>query len=125
MKEKKFFCKSLKAFFLLLLAAAVFSGCAMLKDNALKKEQAKELLEKQKKNFASLRSDLKSHKIEIGASSEDIKSLYGEPSDTFGSSSNNSEFQMWTYEYPDAAKKDSYQPIRLYFNNNKLSYWTN
>ncbi len=108
----------------ILTIAFLFSGCAMLAQNAKKKDEAKALLEKQKTNYASLQSDLKSHKTPIGITCEDIKLLYGEPTDTFGSSSVNSEFQMWTYEYPDAAKKEAYQPIRLYFNNNRLTYWS-
>lgn len=108
-----------------LLIAFVFSGCAMLRENAKNKERQKELLEKQKKDYESLRVDLRSRKIQIGMNPEEVKSLYGEPTETFGSSSHNSEFQMWTYEYPDAAKKDANEPIRLYFNNNKLSYWSN
>lgn len=110
---------------LILFTACLFSGCAMLRENARTKAEAKELLEKQKKNFVALQTDLKSRKIEVGITSEEIKSLYGEPSDTFGSSSQMSQFQMWTYEYPDASKKQSWQPLRLYFSNGKLTYWSN
>lgn len=125
MKEKKVFRMSYAITVSILLTAFVFCGCAMLKENERKKQEAKELLEKQKKDYTSLLSDLKGHKIEIGATSDEIKTLYGEPAEVFGSSSHNSEFYMWTYEYPDAAKKESFQPIRLYFNNEKLSYWSN
>ncbi len=109
----------------ILIIAFVFSGCAMLKENALKKEKTKERLEKQIKNFATLQSDLKSHKIATDANADEIKSAYGEPTDVFGSLSQTSQFQIWTYEYPDASKKDANQPVRLYINNNKLTYWTN
>lgn len=97
----------------------------MFAANAKHREEARDLLQKKKENFVNLLSDLKTHKIQIGVSPEEIKSEYGDPEDTFGSSSDSSQFQMWTYEYPDAAKKESYQPIRLYFNNGKLSYWSN
>ncbi|MDP2939008.1 MAG: hypothetical protein Q8O13_02850 [Candidatus Omnitrophota bacterium] len=110
--------------FLIFLVVFNFCGCAIFKENAKKQEAAKAFLEKQKENFNSLKNDLKNRKIEIGTAIEDIKSLYGEPSDTFGTSSQMSEFQMWTYEYPDASKKEAYQPIRLYFSNGKLTYWT-
>jgi hypothetical protein len=108
----------------LLIIALLFSGCAMFKENAKKQEEAKQKLEKQKKNFFSLQSDLKSHKIEIGTKAEDIKAAYGEPSNTLDSSSHISQFQMWTYEYPDAAQREALQPIRLYFSDGKLSYWS-
>jgi hypothetical protein len=109
----------------IILIGFILSSCALLKENTKRKEQAKELLEKQKKNFTSLQTDLKSRKISLGITSDEIKLKYGEPTDTFGTASVMSQFQMWTYDYPDASKKESFQPIRLYFNNNKLTYWTN
>lgn len=119
------FLKNLKSALSLLLITSLICSCAMMRENAKKKEEAKELLEKQKKNYTTLKADLKAHNIKTGTPAEEIESQYGKPSDTLDSSSEVSQFQMWSYEYPDADKKESWQPIRLYFSDGKLTYWSN
>ncbi len=118
------FLKDYKRALSILLITFIFFGCAMMKENTKKKEEAKKLLEKQKKNYTSLATDLKSHKIKIGITSEEIEAQYGKPADNFDSSSEVSQFQMWIYEYPDAESKEGSTPIRLYFSNGKLSFWS-
>lgn len=102
-----------------------FSGCAMMEESRRKKEEQLEKIEKQKEKYLLLRKDLHNRKIRVGDLQEDFRGKYGEPDDTFSSASEVSNFSLWTYEYPLADKESDFRPVRMYFNNGKLSYWTN
>ncbi|MDP3143018.1 MAG: hypothetical protein Q8N14_03605 [Candidatus Omnitrophota bacterium] len=97
----------------------------MMEANRKKKEEKLEEIKKQKDNYFALLKDLQNKKVGIGAGLEIFEKEYGRPQDTFGSSGGVSNFVLWTYEFPDASKDEALRPIRLYFNDQKLTYWTN
>ena len=103
----------------------LLQGCAMMEANRKKQAEKMEKLEQQKKNYLVLKKDLEEKKVKIGTTQQEITERYGAPEDTFGTSSGDSNFALWFYEYPDASKDESNRPVRLYFNDKKLSYWTN
>ncbi|MFZ5800234.1 MAG: hypothetical protein ACOY3D_02515 [Candidatus Omnitrophota bacterium] len=110
----------------ILCVALVFSGCAMLESSRKKKEEQLEKIEKQKEKYLRLRKDLNDRKIRVGDAQEDVRDKYGEPDDTFSSASEVSNFSLWTYEFPLVDNRETdFRPVRMYFNNGKLSYWTN
>ena len=110
---------------MIFVLALTVCGCAMMQERAKKQEEAKVVLEKKKQSFLDLEAALKTHELKAGATVEAVTSRYGAPDDTFGSSSEVSSFQVLTYEYPVISEKDTYQPMRLYFSDGKLAYWSN
>lgn len=103
----------------------VLQGCTMMEANRKKQAERIEKLEQQKNNYNTLKKDLADKKVQAGTTEEEITERYGSPQDTFESSSGSSSFALWYYEYPDAGKNQSYNPVRLYFNDKKLLYWSN
>lgn len=103
----------------------VFQGCAMMETNRKKQEELVLRQEKQKQNYLRLWKDLQAGKIIVGASPKEIQNKYGEPLDILDSSSSISNFSLWTYEHPDDKKRETYRPVHMYFNNGKLTFWTN
>jgi len=117
--------RSFKGLIFVLCMIFLFQGCAMLEANRKKKEEKMEEIKKQKEHYTALLKDLQKKKVGAGTSMETFEEKYGKPQDTFGSSSGTSNFMLWSYEYPDSGKEESFQPVRLYFNDGKLTYWTN
>jgi len=113
-----------KAIFILCLIF-LFQGCAMMEANRKNKEEKIEMLRKQKENYLALAKDLRDKKVGIGTSQEVIEEKYGKSEDTMTSASNVSNFALCIYEHPDASKDEAYRPIHLYYNDRKLTYWTN
>jgi Flp pilus assembly protein TadB len=106
----------------------VLQGCAMMEASRKQKAERLEKIEQQKENYQALKKDLDEKKVKVGTTQSEIRERYGEPNDTFGTASGVSNFALWYYEFPDAGQGsgqgDSYSPLRLYFNDKKLSYWS-
>ncbi len=98
-------------------------SCSFLRDQE-KLDKAKEAVELKKKHYASLQDNVRSNSLQKGMTPPAIKELFGEPDDIFQSGSIISSFQIWTYEKVMEQKDEKdWNPIRLYFNNNKLINW--
>ncbi len=119
-RKQKFFMPLSVLFFILFIGMV---GCSSF-NTGLDKTTQKELIELKKKYFTQLRSDLASKAITLGTNSEKIRERYGEPDDKFSSGSTSSHSEIWTYEKVMVKESlESANPIRLYFENNKLISW--
>jgi len=110
----------------ILFLAIACAGCSLFENKELLNKK-KEELELKKKNFAALSEKLSTQSLKKGTTTQEIRDTYGEPDDIFQSQSSVSSFAIWTYEQVLDEKEEGmgFQPIRLYFNNNKLSSWKN
>jgi len=109
--------------FFLSLACCI-AGCSMFQESQESKKEALEKAQLKKKNFEALYQQLAANSIKTGTTTQDIRSLYGDPDDIFKSGSSASSMEIWTYEKLLANPKDpSWDPIRLYFNDGKLVSW--
>ena len=108
-------------YFVLLLSIIFFSGCLTPNKNLAQK---KVKIEEKKKHFMDLRKDITLNEVVAGMQTETIRESYGTPDDIFTSGSSTSHFEVWTYEYVnDKPSNEDFNPIRLYFTNNKLISW--
>jgi len=102
-----------------------FAGCTMFRDPGDIEEKMR-MIEEKKQNYAALREALVTKTIPQGYSTQKIKDIFGSPDDVYRSSSSSSQFEIWTYEKvltPGEAESDSWEQIRLYFNNDRLVSW--
>ena len=110
--------------FLLIFLFTTLS-CSLFQ-NKEKLEKAKEIVELKKRNYAALQKSVRNNSLTKGTPPEAIRESFGEPDDIFYSGSSISSFQIWTYEKIMNNPRDiSWDPIRLYFNNNQLESWKN
>ncbi len=63
--------------------------------------------------------------LKYGTPIETVRSLYGEPQDSFSSGSKTGSTDIWSYyKIPKSeGEEPAFKPIRLYFNNGKLIDW--
>jgi len=107
---------------LLLISFPAFS-CSFSQREERKRKAAEEV-KKLKKNYQLLSNNLTDGTLKRGSSREDVRLLYGEPTDILKSGSNVSDFEIWTYEkITDNTKDQGWDSIRLYFDNDKLISW--
>ncbi|MFC1704417.1 hypothetical protein ACFL1E_06555 [Candidatus Omnitrophota bacterium] len=81
-------------------------------------------MELQESRYNKLRDDILAKNIFTGQTCEDIRALYEEPQDIYRSTSSVSSLEIWTYDLPSPTKDFFVRPIRLYFNDCKLSSWS-
>ena len=102
--------------------------CVLCCGCATTSQAQKELAEKnmlQAENYQRLITDMATRKISEGQSSSAMRGLYGEPEHIYQSTSSLSTLEVWTYDLPREESELFNRPIRLYFNNGKLSSWSN
>ncbi len=105
------------------LILTLTTGCAFLQ-NQEKLLKEKETIALKKEKYEDLHAKITAHALQKGTSLQTIKKSFGEPDDIFQSASATGSFQVWTYEkVMDKKDEESWQPIRLYFDNNKLVSW--
>jgi len=100
-------------------------GCAHFKEKVKRELEEKKKVEERKEFYATLTSNIKKGSIKEGSTTAEVRELYGEPTDTFRSGSSVSSMDIWTYEKVMENPNDQdWQPVRLYFANDKLLRWT-
>ena len=105
---------------LLLVSTSYYSGCSMLSfQDKIKKE--KEALVKKEQDYQTLKSDLSSGLIKLGTTKDEIKEKYTmpEPEEVFVSGSSMSQMEVWSYD-----GSGTHNPLKLYFENQKLISWS-
>mgnify|MGYP001618616683 FL=1 len=99
-------------------------GCATIRDIKKRQSSRREQREVRKNNYLNLQRAIATNTIRTGMAAQELKKEFGEPDDIFYSSSNISSFQIWTYQkvVENPGDKD-WNPIRLYFESDKLISW--
>lgn len=114
----------LTAALLIFLGIPSFCGCATVKQLKADHEARKKEVVRQKESYLELKRNIHNGKLKLGDLSHDIKEIYGPPADIFYSNSNGNSFQIWTYNIAkDKLSNESFDPILLYINNEKLINW--
>ena len=107
-------------FFLTLGLTLTLGGCA----TDAKAKAKVEAIQKKQKNYTDLLQSLNDGSIHKGTLAVTIKTIYGEPDDTFSAGSTNSSTDIWTYHKTlDTRDANAIKTIRLYFSNSKLIDW--
>lgn len=100
------------------------AGCSTVQRYKDHRQAERDEIERQKNNYLALKHDIAMNVLKAGADSQAIKEKYGPPSDIFYSNSSGSSFQVWTYNISrDKLSNQSFIPILLYINNEKLISW--
>ncbi len=107
------------------VAILTMSGCADFRNKiSADKKKKEEISALKKKNYETLIKSLANNSLLKGAQTEKVKEMFGEPDDILLSGSAVGKFEVWTYE---KVQEKNYtpdrQPIRLYFDGNKLINW--
>ncbi len=96
-------------------------GCA----SDTKARKAVDVIKEKQKNYDELIKALAEGALRKGTPAVTIKTLYGNPDDTFASGSMTGSTDIWTYhKIPDPKTSEEAKAVRLYFSNSKLIDWT-
>ena len=98
-------------------------GCALF-DRQEEKSLRLERAEQKKRNYDALYQAIVSNSLRKGLTTREVQRLYGEPDDVFSSGTTSSRLEVWTYtKVKEPGEKETWQNIRLYFDNGKLISW--
>lgn len=99
-------------------------GCATIREIKKRQSSREEQRAMRKNNYLNLQRAIATNTIRTGMAAQALKKEFGEPDDIFYSSSNISSFQIWTYQKVVENPGDNdWNPIRLYFESDKLISW--
>jgi hypothetical protein len=108
---------------MLMSTVVLTAGCSLLREDKALAEK-KETIEQKKKYYTTLAGDIAEGNLKKGATTRTVRTLYGAPDDSVFTDSGTSRFEIWTYERIMKTVDDTdWQPIRLYFNDQKLVSW--